>query len=193
MLSAGSDLACSVLSDPERQAMAAKSNRIWNFIGLFQCAIIRNYGNVWQLTNPACILPYDCVMNTTKIICWLARLVAAVIMLQTLYFKFIGAPESVEIFTTVGVEPWGRYAVGVLELIASLLLLINTTAWAGGALALMLMSGAIGMHLTLLGIEVQDDGGLLFFLALLVAASSIIVLVINKEQIMLILKNLRAS
>ena len=95
---------------------------------------------------------------------WSARLIAAIIMLQTLYFKFSGSAESVYIFTTAGMEPWGRIGIGILELIAVILLLINSTAWLGGCLALGLMSGAILMHLTKLGIAVQGDGGYLFFL-----------------------------
>lgn len=133
-------------------------------------------------------MPYDCGMETRKMFYWLARLVAAVIMLQTLYFKFTGAAESVEIFTTVGMEPRGRYAVGIFELIASVLLLVNATAWVGGALALGLMAGAIGMHLVFLGIEVQDDGGMLFFYAVLVAVCSVFVLAVNKETIIATLK-----
>lgn len=99
---------------------------------------------------------------------WAARLLAAAIMLQTLYFKFSAAPESVEIFTTVGMEPWGRIGIGVLELIASLLIILPATVWAGAVLAMGLMAGAIGMHLTILGIEVQGDGGYLFILAVIV-------------------------
>lgn len=96
---------------------------------------------------------------------WVVRLVAAGILLQTLFFKFTGAPESVYIFSTLGVEPWGRIASGVLELVASGLVLYSGTAGLGGLLAAGLMLGAIGSHLTLLGIEIQGDGGLLFGLA----------------------------
>jgi hypothetical protein len=99
---------------------------------------------------------------------WAVRVVAAVILLQTLFFKFTGAPESVYIFTTLGVEPWGRIGSGVLELVASGLLLWTGTAGAGGVLAMGLMAGAIASHLTTLGIEVQGDGGLLFALAWMV-------------------------
>jgi uncharacterized membrane protein YphA (DoxX/SURF4 family) len=127
-------------------------------------------------------------MKTVIILYWAARLIAAVIMLQTLYFKFTGAPESIEIFTRAGMEPWGRYATGVAELIASVLLLINPTAWIGAIVALGLMAGAIGMHLTRLGIEVQDDGGLLFFYAVLVAVCSVVVLTMNKKTIITLLK-----
>lgn len=112
----------------------------------------------------------------------LARLTAAVIMLQTLYFKFTGSEESVYIFTTVGMEPWGRIAIGVLELIASVLLLIPITVWAGSILAFGLMAGAIGMHILLLGIEVKDDGGQLFLYALLVALCSAYTFWVSKGE-----------
>ncbi|QLH34309.1 MAG: DoxX family protein [Cyclobacteriaceae bacterium] len=103
----------------------------------------------------------------TPILFWTARLVAAIIMVQTLYFKFT-APESVFIFSTVGMEPWGRWLVGFLELVASVMLFIPATIWLGSILAIGLMAGALGMHLTLLGIEVQGDGGQLFIYALVV-------------------------
>ncbi len=122
-------------------------------------------------------------MNAKTVLYWLARLIAAVIMLQTLYFKFMAAPESVYIFTTVGMEPWGRIGVGVMELIASVLILIPVTAWLGAALAAGLMGGALVMHLTLLGIEVQGDGGQLFIYALTVAVCSLYVLWYNTDKI----------
>lgn len=121
-----------------------------------------------------------------------ARIVAALILLQTLYFKFTGSSESVYIFTTVGVEPWGRIMAGVLELVAAILLLVRVSAWLGSILALGMMAGALGMHLTLLGIEVQGDGGYLFFLAVLVAVCSAFVLVKNKAKIMALIQNLKA-
>jgi putative oxidoreductase len=114
---------------------------------------------------------------------WIARIIAAIIMLQTLYFKFTGAEESVEIFTAVHMEPWGRIGVGVLELIASILILINSTAWIGGVLALGLMGGAIMIHLTILGIEVRGDGGVLFMYAFAVAICAVIILAFNKDTL----------
>src|SRR6186713_1209621 len=111
-------------------------------------------------------------MKTSAIINWVARLLAALIMVQTLYFKFSGAEESIYIFTTVGMEPWGRIGIGVLELVASVLLLVNRVAWLGAGLALGLMLGAIGMHLTILGIEVGGDGGYLFILSVIVSVCS---------------------
>jgi putative oxidoreductase len=121
--------------------------------------------------------------NWKLIVYWIARLTAAVIMLQTLFFKFSGSSESVYIFEQVHMEPWGRIGVGVAELVATVLLLLNTTAWVGALLALGLMSGAIIMHLTTLGIEVQGDGGYLFFLAVMVAACSLYIVAQNKKRI----------
>ncbi len=113
---------------------------------------------------------------------WAVRLVAAVILLQTLYFKFLGQPESVYIFSKLGVEPWGRIGSGVVELIASVLILIPRTSWIGAGIALGVMGGAILSHLTILGIEVQGDGGYLFFLAFLVAGSCVILLAMTRQQ-----------
>lgn len=127
---------------------------------------------------------YFCGMEKVKpVIYWIARIAAAVIMVQTLYFKFSGAEESIYIFSTVGIEPWGRIGTGILELIASVLLLINATAWLGALIGLGLMAGALFFHFTILGIEVKGDGGYLFLLALLVAFFCSIVLVFNKARI----------
>lgn len=121
---------------------------------------------------------------------WVARLLAAVILFQTLFFKFTGADESVYIFSVIGMEPWGRIGVGVLELIASVLLIINVTTLVGAGLAFVLMLGAIAMHLTILGIEVQDDGGYLFILALLVSACSAFVLWTERGKLSQFLKRI---
>ena len=114
---------------------------------------------------------------------WVCRLTAAVILFQTLFFKFTAAPESVYIFTKVGMEPWGRYGSGVAELIAGLLLLTPRFAWAGALLALGVISGAIACHLTVLGIVVQDDHGLLFALAVTVFVTSAITAYLHRGQI----------
>lgn len=96
---------------------------------------------------------------------WTLRLLLAAILLQTLFFKFSAAPESVYIFTKVGMEPWGRLGSGVAELISALLLLWPGTVALGALLGLGVITGALGAHLTVLGIEVQGDHGLLFGLA----------------------------
>jgi putative oxidoreductase len=110
------------------------------------------------------------------------RLIAAAILLQTLFFKFTGAPESVYIFTRVHAEPWGRIGSGVVELVASVLLLWPRFTWAGALLAVGTMLGAITSHLTLLGIDVQGDGGLLLGLALTVfAASAVLLYLVHRD------------
>src|SRR5277367_4966923 len=127
------------------------------------------------------------------ILSWICRIVAAVILLQTLFFKFTGAPESVYIFTKVGLEPWGRYGSGVAGLIAAILLLTPRFAWAGALLALAVISGAIVSHLTVLGIEVQGDHGLLFALAVIVFATSAVVAWLHRNQIPFLPKNCKTQ
>ena len=117
---------------------------------------------------------------------WALRIAAAVILLQTLFFKFTGAPESIYIFSKIGLEPWGRIGSGVAELIAAILILFPPTTWLGAGLALAVMAGAIFSHLTILGIVVMDDGGLLFGLALAVAVCSVVLLFLQRRRLPLI-------
>jgi uncharacterized membrane protein YphA (DoxX/SURF4 family) len=117
------------------------------------------------------------------IVSWICRIIAALILLQTLFFKFTGAPESVYIFAKVGLEPWGRFGSGVAELIAAILLIAPGFPWLGAGLALGVMGGAIMSHLTVLGIVVMDDGGLLFGLAIVVAICSAVVLFIHRKAL----------
>ena len=130
-------------------------------------------------------------MKTKKIFLLAIRLIVFVILLQTLFFKFTAAPESVYIFTTLGIEPWGRIGSGIAELIISVLLLIPKTVYLGAFGGILVISGAIMSHLTKLGIVVQDDGGLLFVLALIVMAGCITLVFANKDKYMSLLKNLK--
>jgi len=121
---------------------------------------------------------------------WLLQLLVAGILLQTLFFKFTGAEESVYIFSTVGqfvhlpaFEPWGRIGSGLVELAASILLLLPATVSLGAILTIATMSGAIVSHLLVLGVEVKGDGGLLFGLALTAFSASAILLVLRRTQI----------
>lgn len=121
-------------------------------------------------------------MKGNTIFIWALRLVAAVIMLQTLYFKFTGHPQSVALFTQLGMEPWGRIGTGVFELIASILILYpRTTGW-GAALGLGLMSGAIFFHLTKLGI-VFDGDAVLFIYAVITFVCCLILFIKYRQQI----------
>jgi len=120
------------------------------------------------------------------ILSWICRVAVAIILFQTLFFKFTGAEESRYIFSTVlnpQLEAYGRIGSGVVELIAVVLLLIPSTVWLGAILAFGTISGAIVSHLTLLGIEVKGDGGLLFGLAVTVFVLSAVILVIHRRQL----------
>lgn len=134
-----------------------------------------------------------------RIMSWIARIIAAVIMAQTLFFKFSGAPEARHIFSTLGAEPLGRYATGVFELFAAILLLVPRTAAFGGLLTIGLMVGALGSHLfTPLGVEVRvpgqngqpaiGDGGQLFIMGCVTLAAGIVTTVLHKDQILNLIK-----
>jgi putative oxidoreductase len=111
------------------------------------------------------------------------RIIVAIILIQTLRFKFTAHPDSVYIFEKVGLEPYGRIGIGILELIAGILLLIRKTVWIGATLTVGLISGAIFMHLTKLGIEINNDDGVLFFTALITFVLSTVILLIYKKDI----------
>ncbi|EMO72602.1 DoxX family protein [Leptospira santarosai] len=101
-----------------------------------------------------------------KLLLYCLRTIVALVFLQTLFYKFTGASESVAIFSKLGMEPWGRIGIGILELVASILLFMPGWNWFGSLLGLGLMSGAIFSHVFVIGIEQENDGGLLFLLAL---------------------------
>ena len=127
-------------------------------------------------------------MKITNIILWICRLVAAIIMLQTLFFKFTAAPESVYIFDKVGLGAPGRIGSGIAELIASLLILFPKTSVYGAVLAVGVMAGAIASHLTLLGIEVMGDHGQLFIYAVLVTIASLNIIWNGRTQFLSLIK-----
>ena len=117
------------------------------------------------------------------IILWIIKLTAVIILLQTLYFKFTGAEESVYIFQTLGIEPFGRIGSGVVELIASILILIPRTTLLGALLGLGTMLGAIFSHIFVLGIEVKNDGGTLFVLAVITLISCLLLVYTGRNKI----------
>ena len=119
-----------------------------------------------------------------KVLSLLAKIIAAIIMLQTLYFKFTAQPESVYIFSTLGLEPFGRIGSGIAELIASILLLVPRTSWIGAIMGMGVMAGAIASHLIILGIEVQGDGGQLFGMALITFLCCAFVLFYERTQVL---------
>lgn len=117
-----------------------------------------------------------------EILIWILKITASVILLQTLFFKFSGAEESVYIFSALGAEPYGRIGSGIAELTAVILILIPKTAWIGALACSGIMTGAILSHLFVLGIVVQNDNGLLFTLAVIVLLCSLGLLYFNKSK-----------
>ena len=133
--------------------------------------------------------------KTFAITSWILRLIVAVILSQTLFFKFSAAKESIYIFSTLGVEPWGRIGSGVFELIASILLFIPSTTTVGAAMALAATGSAILLHLVRLGVALTavEDHGELFALAIVVTACSIGVLVLHRQELPLICRAFRTT
>ena len=124
-----------------------------------------------------------CLCGSARVVSWIAQLTAAIILGQTLFFKFSGAPEAVALFEQLGVEPYGRIGIGVMEAIAVVLLLTPRLAVYGGVLAIGLMVGAIGAHLTQLGIAVAGDGGMLFAMAWVVLLSGTVVVYLRRAEL----------
>lgn len=124
----------------------------------------------------------------TTILSWILRIAVAVILSQTLYFKFTGAEESIYIFTALGVEPYGRIGTGILELITVILILIPETILIGALLGSGIMVGAILSHLFVLGIEVENDGGTLFALANITLFSCLTLIFLNRDKLSNLLK-----
>ena len=111
------------------------------------------------------------------------RIIIAVLLIQTLYFKFTAHPDSVYIFSQIGLEPYGRIGIGIMELITAILILNPKSIWLGSLLSIGIISGAIFMHLTKLGIEINNDGGVLFYMALIILLLSIVLLISNRKSI----------
>lgn len=125
-------------------------------------------------------------MKLTTVLLWVLKILAAVIMLQTLYFKFTGHEQSVKLFTMLNMEPWGRIGTGVGELIASILLLIPATTAIGALMGLGLMSGAIFFHFTTLGVKFDGDYGL-FIYGVIVWVCCLIIVIVKRDQLLRLL------
>jgi hypothetical protein len=121
--------------------------------------------------------------NLKHKISWLAQIIASIILAQTLFFKFSGAPESIALFSKLGIEPYGRYFAGIFELITIILLLSNKYAWLGALIGIGMMAGAILAHITLIGYESNGDGGLLFFLAIITFLACCTIAYIKKSDL----------
>ena len=123
-------------------------------------------------------------INFKNTLSWLLRIVVAAILLQTLFYKFTAHPDSVHIFSALGIEPWGRIGLGVVELIIAILILIPKTKILGMLCSLGVILGAIFSHFLVLGVNVSNDGGALFTLAIVVFISSSLWLILHKKELM---------
>ncbi|WP_353548986.1 DoxX family protein [Sediminibacterium sp. KACHI17] len=129
-------------------------------------------------------------MKRSIIFSWILRLLAAIILLQTLFFKFTAAEESVFIFTEMGIEPWGRIATGIAELITALFILYRPTLFIGAIFGVGIMTGALLSHIIVLGIEIQQDGGQLFIYAAVVWISCMILSIMHRQQLITLLERI---
>lgn len=127
-------------------------------------------------------------MNTKNIISWVLRLTVSVILIQTLYFKFTAHPDSVHIFSALGIEPWGRIGLGIIELITAILILNPKTKIIGMVNSLGIILGAVFSHILVLGINVSNDGGVLFSLAIIVLIASTVYLIMHKNELILLIQ-----
>lgn len=131
-------------------------------------------------------------MNTKTLLSWALRLTVAVILLQTLYFKFTAHPDSVHIFSALGVEPWGRIGLGIVELITAILILLPKTKTIGMLTSLGIILGAVFSHFLVLGINVSNDGGGLFTLAILVLLASSLYVFLHFKDVTFLLRKLKS-
>jgi hypothetical protein len=118
-------------------------------------------------------------------------ILSAILMLQTLYYKFSAAPESIYIFTELGIEPFGRIGIGIVELVASILLVFRKTSIFGAILGIGVIAGAIFAHIFIIGIEVQNDKGVLFGLAFVIFVASSLTIYVQKDKFNLLIKRLK--
>ena len=125
-------------------------------------------------------------LNFKTVAIWVLRILAALILLQTLYFKFTAHPQSVELFTTLGMEPYGRIGTGIFELIASILILYPRTTGIGAVLGIGLMSGAIFFHITKLGLDFGGDYVLFTYAVITFICCAILALIYRKQVFKLV-------
>ncbi len=130
-------------------------------------------------------------MTKTTLFSWILRIGIALIFLQTLFFKFTAHPDSIYIFTKLNAEPYGRIGAGIIELIASVLLLVNRTKFIGIAVSFGVIVGAILSHLLIIGTNVKEDGGVLFILAIIVLLACVILLFLHKSEYINQLKKIK--
>lgn len=116
-----------------------------------------------------------------RIISWILQIVVAVLLAQASVFKLISDPDTVSLFTKLGMEPHGRIMTGIFELLACILLLIPVSSIYGALLAAGLMSGALLGHITKLGFTGPE--GELGIMAILILLASLVILFLRRAQL----------
>ncbi len=111
------------------------------------------------------------------------RILVAIILVYSVNCKLTAHPDCVYIFSKIGLEPYGRISIGFIELFSGILLFIPKTTWIGATLLLGIIGSAIMIHLTKLGIEVNNDGGALFIIAIVAFILSAIILWTKRREV----------
>lgn len=128
-------------------------------------------------------------MNKSNIIIWVLRIALAGLYLMMSLPKFAGADMTIHIFSSIGIEPWGRYLTGAIEVLVFLLVLIPATTIYGVLLSLVTIFGALMTHFFIIGIVVKNasgtinDGGEIFITALIILALSLINLYVHRSAV----------
>ena len=128
-------------------------------------------------------------MKKTSLLSFVIRIAISLIYLQTLYFKFTAHPDSVYIFSKLGLEPYGRIGIGMLELIVAILLVLNKTKLLSIIVSLGIITGAIASHLLVIGITIKEDHGGLFTLAIIIFTLNIVLIYLHKTDFSKILNS----
>ncbi|MEI7711462.1 MAG: hypothetical protein WCI94_08515 [Rhodospirillales bacterium] len=125
-----------------------------------------------------------------RLLTWPAALFIAGTLLWYEQYKLTGNEGSVYLFTILsdwlfihGYEKPFRLTVGIMEIVASILVVVPPTRVFGAFFALGIMSGAIFFHLVSpLGIDPYHDGGGLFKEALEVWACAAFILIARRDD-----------
>jgi len=96
-------------------------------------------------------------MNVKFIMTWILIIPTVLILIYNAYVKLSSSPGAIQLFTGLGLEPYGRLLLGATEIFAALLIVYPPTMKYGAVLGVILMSGVILIHLTKLGIALGGD------------------------------------
>lgn len=101
-------------------------------------------------------------MNIKFIMSWIFIILAFAILVYNAYLKLNSNSGAIQLFSGLGLEPYGRFAIGLFELTAALLLLYPGTVKYGAVLGFILMTGVIFIHITKIGIALNGNYSFFF-------------------------------